>query len=96
MTLRFSARARAHLNAIQEYISERNPSAALRVGERIRESAEMLRFFPYAGRTGRSANTREWVVRGYPYILVYEVDASEPPNITILGVFHQGQDPSRR
>jgi toxin ParE1/3/4 len=96
MTLRFSARARAHLNAIQEYISERNPSAAPRVGERIRESAELLQLFPYAGRVGRSPNTREWVVQGYPYILVYEVDASEPPNVTVLGVFHHAQDPGRR
>jgi plasmid stabilization system protein ParE len=96
MTLRFSARARSHLNAIQEYISERNPGAAARVGERIRESADMLQFFPYAGRVGRSANTREWVVQGYPYILVYEVDASQPPNVTVLGVFHQAQDPGRR
>jgi len=70
MTLSFSARARAHLNAIQEYISERNPTAAARVGIRIRESAELLQIFPYAGRVGRSANTREWVVQGLPYILV--------------------------
>jgi addiction module RelE/StbE family toxin len=96
MTLRFSARAHAHLTTIQEYIRGRNPSAAQRVGERIRESAEMLQFFPYAGRIGRSPNTREWVVQGYPYILVYEVDASEPPIVTVLGVFHQAQDSDQR
>jgi plasmid stabilization system protein ParE len=51
MTLRFSARAREQLIAIQEYIKERNPNAATRVGVQIRESAELLRIFPYAGRT---------------------------------------------
>jgi len=68
LRLRYGARARAQLIAIQEYISERNPAAAVGVGERIREAAELIRFFPHAARAGRSAGTREWVVRGLPYI----------------------------
>ncbi len=88
MTFRYSSRARAHLLAIHEYINERNPAGALRVGARIREAAEVLRSFPYAGRPGRSANTREWVVRGLPYVIVYQVDSSDPVQVTILGVFH--------
>jgi len=96
MTLRYSARARAHLNAIHEYIHERNPSAAARVGARIREAAELLDIFPYAGRVGRSMDTRELVVPGLPYILVYEVDPTDHVNVTVLGVFHCAQDPNRR
>jgi toxin ParE1/3/4 len=92
LRLRFSARARAQLIAIQEYISENNPNAAARIGARIRDSAEILRSFPYAGRTGRSANTREWVVRGLPYVLVYQVTEEEPGEVMILGVFHCAQD----
>jgi plasmid stabilization system protein ParE len=80
----------AQLIAIQEYISERNPAAAIRVGVSIREAADVLRFFPYAGRAGRSAGTREWVVRGYPYLLVYEVN-TDSDEIMILGVFHGAQ-----
>jgi len=30
-----------------EYIEQRNPAAAARVGARIREAAEVLRYFPY-------------------------------------------------
>ena len=99
MTLRYSARARAHLLAIYEHIRERNPTAASRVGARIREAAEVLRSFPYAGRPGRSANTREWVVQGLPYIIVYQVDSDEPVQVTILGIFHCARnpdDPERR
>jgi len=96
MTLRFSARARGQLIAIQEYIKEHNPAAASRVGARIREAAEILRHFPYAGRPGRSENTREWVVQGLPYVLVYQVESTEPASVTILGVFHCAQDPNRR
>jgi toxin ParE1/3/4 len=85
--LQFSARARSHLLAIHEYIDQRNPAAAARVGASIREAAEVLRYFPYSGRPGRALGTREWVVRALPYILVYEIDAGEQ-GVTILGVFH--------
>jgi toxin ParE1/3/4 len=96
MTLRYSARARAHLDAIQEYIHERNPDAAARVGARIREAAELLEIFPYAGRAGRSPDTRELVIPGLPYTLVYEVDPADHVAVTVLGVFHCAQDPERR
>jgi plasmid stabilization system protein ParE len=89
LSLRYSARARAQLISIQEYIHDRNPAAAIRVGSAIREAGEILRYFPYCGRVGRSAETREWVVQGLPYVLVYEVGAGE---IMILGVFHAAQD----
>jgi len=89
LNLRFSARARSQLDSIQTYIHERNPAAAVRVGAAIRDAAERLRYFPFAGRTGGAHATREWVVRGYPYILVYEVEADE---VMILGVFHGAQD----
>jgi len=89
VTIRFSARARAHLMAIEEYIRERNPSAAARVGHRIREAADLIGAFPYAGRPGRSPNTRE-------YLLVYQVAPADPAEITVLGVFHCAQDPRRR
>jgi plasmid stabilization system protein ParE len=50
-----------------------------------------LRYFPLAGRTGASEGTREWVVREYPYILVYEIRSGE---VMILGVFRAAQDRS--
>jgi toxin ParE1/3/4 len=90
MKLRYSARARLQLLTIEEYIRKDNPAAAARVGEHIREAAELLRHFPYGGRTGRSPGTREWVVRRLPYILVYEVNV-EDDEIMILGIFHGAQ-----
>ncbi len=38
MRLRYTRQARRHLDAIAEYIAERNPAAARGVGERIREA----------------------------------------------------------
>jgi toxin ParE1/3/4 len=76
--------------AIQEYIEHRNPAAASRVGAGIREAAEVLRYFPYSGRSGRLPGTREWFVRRLLYILVYEIGGDDE-SITILGVFHCAQ-----
>lgn len=90
LSLRYSARARAQLLAIQEYIEARSPRGAQRVGTGIREAADLLRFFPYAGRAGQAPGTREWVVRGLPYVLVYEVDAIRG-EVMVLGVFHCAQ-----
>jgi plasmid stabilization system protein ParE len=60
------------------------------VGMSIREAAERLRYFPYSGCPGRAAGTREWVVRRFPYVLVYELDGGDA-GVTILGVFHCAQ-----
>ena len=92
MILRYSARARSHLLSIQEYIAkEGNPAASAQVGARIREAAEILRYFPNAGRLGKAAGTREWVVQQLPYIIVYEIYAGNPGEVMILGVFHSRQ-----
>jgi plasmid stabilization system protein ParE len=64
----------------------------MRVGARIREAAELLRFFPYAGRAGQSPGTREWVVRQLSYIIVYEVRSGTEEEVMVLGVFHGAQD----
>jgi len=66
LKLRFTSQARLQLLAIDEYIRERNPAVAKRVGVRIREAVAFLQRFPDAGRIGRRAGTREWAVRDLP------------------------------
>jgi toxin ParE1/3/4 len=90
--LRFTAEARGHIAAIYNYISDRNPAAATQVVARIRMAAAQLTEFPRMGRVGRVPDTHEWVVRGLPYIIVYQEDANE---VLILGVFHAAQDRER-
>lgn len=91
LRLRFTVRASAHLFSIQEFINERNPEAARAVGARIRLAADMLCSFPEAGRLSRVAGTREWAVRGLPYIVVYEIIPESPGELVVLGVFHGAQ-----
>jgi len=92
--LRYTAQARAHIAGIYEYIRERNPVAATEVIARIRLAAERLTEFPRMGHAGRVSGTHEWVVRGLPYITVYEVSATETDEV-LLGVFHGAQDRER-
>ncbi len=95
MRLRYTAQAREHIAGIYQYIGERNHVAATNVIARIRLAAERLTEFPRIGHTGRVPGTLEWVVRGLPYIIVYEIGVTEPDEVLILGVFHGAQDRER-
>ena len=92
MKLRFTSEARGHITAIHSYIRDRSPVAATQVVARIRMAAEQLVEFPRMGRAGRVPGTHEWVVRGLPYIIVYEPGTTDPDEVLILGVFHAAQD----
>ena len=89
--LRYTAQAREHIASIYSYIRDRNPVAATQVAARIRMAAEHLVDFPRMGHAGRVAGTHEWIVRGLPFIIVYQIETS-PDGVTILGVYHDAQD----
>ena len=91
MRLRFSAEAHAQISHIHSYVARHNPRAASAVVDRIRRAAELLSDFPLIGREGREPGTREWVVRGLPYIIVYELGVSDPEELMVLAVFHGAQ-----
>jgi toxin ParE1/3/4 len=92
MRLRYTAQARGHIASIYRYIGDRNPAAATQVAARIRLAAERLAEFPRMGHAGRVAGTHEWVVRGLPYIIVYQTGTTDSDEVLILGVFHAAQD----
>lgn len=89
--VRYTIEALSHLDTVHSYIAVHNPVAARRVIARIRAAAERLGEFPNIGRRGLVAGTREWSVKGLPYVIVHELnlDARE---VIILGVFHGAQD----
>jgi toxin ParE1/3/4 len=93
--LRYTAQAREHIAGIYDYIRQRNPAAAIEVIARIRLAAERLTEFPRIGHAGRVAGTHEWVVRGLPCIIVYEIGVPEPDEVLVLGVFHGAQNRER-
>jgi plasmid stabilization system protein ParE len=90
MKVRFALEAQAHIAAIPAYINERSPLAAGRVVGRIRAASERLGEMPYIGRTGAAPETREWVVTGLPYVIVYAPNP-ETDEVMIIGVYHGAQ-----
>lgn len=89
MKLLWTARAVADLTGIADYVSERNPAAAIALGERLRTAIEKLPDFPMAGRPGRVAETRELVVPDTPFVVPYRVRNGR---IEVLAVFHAARD----
>lgn len=71
MKSRFSERTIRSLTSIWDHISKDSPKVASRVVGRIVESALRLEQFPLSGRVGRIKGTRELVVPGLPYIILY-------------------------
>jgi toxin ParE1/3/4 len=80
--------AERSLTAQLEWIAEHDPWAALDVGDAIHTAVGRLADYPAIARAGRVPGTRELVVVGTPYIVVYRI---EPSAVVILRVLHSAQ-----
>jgi addiction module RelE/StbE family toxin len=85
MQVRWTAPAAQDLQEIARFIRKDSPSAARAVAKALFDATNGLDIFPLRGRTGRVAGTRELVVPGLPYIVVYQVAAAA---VHILHVYH--------
>lgn len=86
--LLWSKKALARLGKIRARIGEGDPGAAERVARRLLESADRLIDFPRLGRA-RLDGTRELVVMGTRYLLVYRI---RDDHIAIAAVMHHAQE----
>lgn len=84
--------AEQELMAIVEHVMLDNPPAAVRLYERLSNAAKSLADFPERFRSGAEPESRELVVPGTPYIIVYRVAAD---TVEIVAVFHAAQDKPR-
>ena len=83
--------ALADLDRNLDYIEQESPRGALAMAFAIRKGADvLLSEHPKAGRIGRRRGTRELVVSGTPFILIYRVRA-RPAQVDILRVLHGKQ-----
>ena len=78
-----SAAAVDLLEAI-DYVSAESPRTALKLARSIREKIELLADNPTLGRAGRLHGTRELVVPGTAYLVVYRVKEGAGQVIRIL------------
>lgn len=87
-TVRWASPALADLDAIQDYIAERNPAAASRLVNAIFERIQHLSVTPEIGRAGRVLETRELVLPDIGYVIAYRVR----DDVEILAVMHGARD----
>jgi addiction module RelE/StbE family toxin len=86
--IRWSPTAERNADAIWDYIAQDNADAADRIRGLLDIAAERLVEFPRIGRNGRTAKTRELIVAGTPYILIYRISRD---HIEITRVLHGAQ-----
>jgi toxin ParE1/3/4 len=84
-----SALARARLREIHAYVADDKPEAAARLATRIVAVVEALRNHPHLGRAGADPETRELVIGGTPYIVLYRVRRNR---VVISTIWHGAQD----
>ncbi len=85
MKLKWTRLALQDLRHLHEYIADDNPSAASRMVTRMQEATERLKNHPQMGRPGRVQGTRELVIAGSPYVVVYILGDTE---IQIVAIIH--------
>jgi len=88
MTLRWTRRALRDMQHLHDYIADDNPAAARRMVSRIREATSHLRRSPQIGKRGRIEDTRELVIAGTSYIMVYCLEGEQ---VQIVAVIHSAQ-----
>ncbi len=87
MKVRWRPVAEADRNAIIDYISQNNPTAAIELGDAIERRVAELPEYPKLYRAGRVRGTREMVVHPN-YVVVYRLARDE---IEILRVLHSAR-----
>lgn len=85
----WSPLALARLQEIRAFIARDDPEAAARVTTRLVAIVQSLVEYPLLGRPGIDPDTRELVVGGTPYIILYQVKARR---ILIRTVWHAAQN----
>src|SRR5262245_57663336 len=87
MQIRWLERAENDLHELLDYLIERDPRAALRIYEAIRNQVGQLAEHPSLGRPGRVQDTRELVIARAPYLVAYTVD-QQIDAVIVLRVLH--------
>lgn len=85
MQIKWLRRAIRNLEQAHKYILKDNPKAAQEVILKIQITVTQLESYPFMGRPGRVEDTRELVIPGITYIVIYRV---KEESVEILRVFH--------
>jgi plasmid stabilization system protein ParE len=89
---RFAPRARRELRVTVAWIAETNPAAAEALLRAALRAADLVAGNPARARVQLDlapARFRFWSLRGYPYLLVFDVDRNPP---VVARFVHQARD----
>jgi len=86
--LKWTTLALNDLDEAGQYIATENPRAAAATARRVIEATEYLADHPTLGRQGRLRGTREMVVSGTPFLVIYRVRYNE---VQLLRVLHHAR-----
>ncbi|HVX60607.1 MAG TPA: type II toxin-antitoxin system RelE/ParE family toxin [Pirellulales bacterium] len=89
MKVSWSKRFAQHLRLEYEFLRSSEPANAALVRDRLIQAAASLAQFPDRGRAWRLAGSRELVVPGLPYVLIYRVKEDE---VLIISLFHTSRN----
>jgi addiction module RelE/StbE family toxin len=91
MKVTWAPEAKRQLSHIWHYIALDNPKAADRMVTRLVTAVEKLNYFPHLSRPGREGS-RELVVSGAPFVVVYRVQDDEVRIGTVLHGTQRGEE----
>jgi len=91
MKVTLAPEAKRQLSDIWHYIALDNPKMADRMVTRLVTAVEKLNYFPNLGRPGREGS-RELVVSGTPFIVVYRLQGDEVRIGTVLHGAQRGEE----
>ena len=89
MNVRWTETASNQIENVFEHIASDNIDAAVRIVERILAATERAAQLPFSARAGKHSGTRELIVSGTPYIVIYRI---REEGIQILRVVHGAQN----
>ena len=88
MSIRWLPKAQRNRLEQLEYIAQDNPLAAINQDEEIERQINMLLAHPQMGRPGRVTGTRELVISGTPFVVIYRL---QEQSIEVLRLLHSAQ-----
>jgi toxin ParE1/3/4 len=89
MRLRWTSAAANDLETISGYLHRQNPQIAQQTVRRLYAEIRELSRFPSRGRPGREPGTRELILSGLPYVIIFRTGDQV---VEILRIYNGSQN----
>ncbi len=88
MILTFADEAKADLRRLVDFVTPKNPDAAINIGDRLIDACQTLADMPFKGRPSLQEESARELIVG-PYVILYRV---RDPLVEILHIYHGAED----